>query len=110
MTAIKNNFKKWDATDFLDNEEIVVLYLEEAFASTDMRIINKALSNIVRAKSVTKMAKDIGVNRESLYKSLSENGNPSFSTMLKIIDNLGLRLQAVSAANDNDKKTAMKQA
>ncbi len=100
MKNIKTNFKKWDAAEFLDNEELVSLYLEESFASADICLINKALSNVVRARNMSKLARDIGVNRESLYKSLSPDGNPSFATMVKIMKNLGLRLQPVPA-NDN---------
>jgi probable addiction module antidote protein len=100
MKTTKPN--KWDAAEFLDNEELIAGYLEDAFASGDLRIINKTVSNVVRARNMTKLAKDIGVNRESLYKSLSEDGNPSFSTMLKIVDNLGLRLITIAKDPANE--------
>ena len=101
MIKINKKLNKLDAAEFLDNEELIAGYLEDAFSSGDLRLINKALSNVVRARNMTKLAQDIGVNRESLYKSLSEEGNPSFSTMLKIVDNLGLKLVPVMKENTN---------
>jgi probable addiction module antidote protein len=52
------------------------------------------LGDIARARGMTQLAKDTGMGRESLYKALSGEGNPSFATILKVVDALGLQLHA----------------
>ena len=52
---------------------------------------------IARAKGMTSVARECGVGRESLYKSLSANGNPELATVLKVLKALGLRLRAEPA-------------
>lgn len=66
-------------------------------APDDAAGIVRALSAMVRAKAVPQVARDSGLSRESLYKALSENGNPSFATMLKEARALGVRLHAEAA-------------
>ena len=66
-------------------------------AHDDAAGIVRALSAMVRAKGVPQVARDSGLSRESLYKALSENGNPSFATMLKEARALGVRLHAEAA-------------
>jgi len=58
----------------------------------DVSGIARAVGDIARAKGMTQVAKDAGLNRESLYRALSEEGNPSFSTILKVLRAIGLRL------------------
>jgi probable addiction module antidote protein len=59
--------------------------------------IARALGAIARVKGMSQVARDTGLSRESLYKALSENGNPSFSTVLKVALALGIRLRAEAA-------------
>jgi probable addiction module antidote protein len=61
--------------------------------------IARALGDIARAKGMSQVARDAGLSRESLYKALGENGNPSFATVLKVARALGLRLHAEAASN-----------
>lgn len=70
-------------------------WLEEA--PDDVSGIARALGDLARAKGMSKVALDSGLSRESLYKSLSENGNPSLATVLKVAKALGLRLHAAAA-------------
>ena len=84
----------WDAADYLETEEDVVLYLEAAFEDGDPRLIAAALGDIARAKGMTTVAAEAGLGRESLYKALSPDGNPEFATVLKVMRALGLRLHA----------------
>ena len=56
-----------------------------------------ALGDIARSKGMTHIARKTGLGRESLYKSLSSEGNPEFATVLKVIQVLGLRLRATPA-------------
>jgi len=68
-----------------------------AEAPDDTAGIARALGDIARAKGMSKVARDTGLSRESLYKALSETGNPSFDTILKVARALGLRLHAAAA-------------
>lgn len=70
-------------------------WLEEA--PDDASGIAEALGNIARAKGMTQVAKDAGLSRESLYRALSADGNPSFSTILKVARALGVKLHAAAA-------------
>jgi probable addiction module antidote protein len=70
-------------------------WLEEA--PDDGAGIARALGDIARAKGMAQVARDSGLSRESLYRALSENGNPSLSTVLKVAKALGVRLHAQAA-------------
>jgi probable addiction module antidote protein len=72
----------------------MVAYLEAALGDGDPGVISAALGDIARAKGMTQVAQEAGLGRESLYKALAINGNPGFSTILKVIRALGLRLHA----------------
>lgn len=76
-------------------------YLEACFeeAGDDAAFIAKALGNIARARGMTQLARDTGLAREGLYKALSENGNPEFATVMKVIKALGLKLHVEAAEN-----------
>ena len=74
----------------------MVAYLEAALEENDPGLIAAALGDIARAKGMTQIAKKTGLGRESLYKALSAEGNPEFSTVLKVIAALGLQLHTRS--------------
>jgi probable addiction module antidote protein len=63
----------------------------------DVAGIQRAIGDIARAKGMSQVARDSGLSRESLYKALSETGNPSLETVLKVAKALGLRLRARAA-------------
>ena len=90
MSAIK--LTKWDSASYLKDEEDIAAYLQACFeeAPDDAPFIAKALGTVARARGMTKLAKDAGMGRESLYKALSGEGNPSFSTVMKVVNALGL--------------------
>ena len=66
-------------------------------APDDAGGIVRALGDIARAKAMTQVAKDAGLSRESLYRALSVDGNPSFATILKVARVLGVKLHAEAA-------------
>ena len=90
----KTKTKKWDAADHLNTVEDMAAYLEAALEDGDPALFAAALGDVARAKGMTKIALDTGLGRESLYKSLSPNGNPEFATVLKVLQSLGLTLHA----------------
>jgi len=91
----KIKLRRWDAVEYLKTEEDMVAYLQACMdeAGDDAALIAAALGDIARAKGMTQLAKETGLGRESLYKALSGEGNPSFGTILKVIHALGLKLQ-----------------
>ena len=62
--------------------------------------IARALGDIARVKGMTQVARDAGLSRESLYRALSADGNPSLATVLKVIRALGLRLHAEAMVSE----------
>jgi probable addiction module antidote protein len=66
-------------------------------AADDSAGIARALGDVARAKGMSQIARDTGLSRESLYKALSENGNPSLDTVLRVAKAVGLRLRAAAA-------------
>jgi len=90
----------YDSAELLDSAEAVAAYLEAAFETDDPSFITHAFGVVARARGMTQIAKDAGLSRESLYRALGENGNPEFSTVLKVAKALGLRLAVVTADGD----------
>ncbi|MBZ9988622.1 putative addiction module antidote protein [Mesorhizobium sp. BH1-1-5] len=88
--AITNS--KWDAAKFLDTEDDIVAYLDAVMEEGDLSFLCKALGDVARSRGMTEIAKKTGMSRESLYKALSEKGNPSLSTVAAVLDAMGLRL------------------
>ena len=89
----------YDVAEQLRTPEEMAAYLNAwlSEASADVAGIARALGDIARAKGMSQVAREAGVSRESLYRALSEDGNPSFATILKIIKALGVRLHAEPA-------------
>ena len=89
----------YDVSEQLRTPEEMAAYLDGwlAEAPEDAAGIARALGDIARAKGMSQVACDAGLSRESLYKALSENGNPTFATVLKVAKALGLRLHAEAA-------------
>ncbi len=89
--------RKWDSAEYLQTEEDIALYLEACMeeAGDDSAFIAKALGTIARARGMTQLAKDTGLGRESLYKALSGENNPSLDTIVKVSHALGFRLAFV---------------
>lgn len=85
---------RWDSAEYLETEEDIQLYLEACMedAGDDPAFIVHALGVIARAKNMSQLARDTGLTREGLYKALSPEGNPTFSTVAKVAKALGLQI------------------
>jgi probable addiction module antidote protein len=94
MTKIRD----FDPAAYLETADEVQAYLEEAMATCDPVFIADALGVVSRARGMTDIARKSGLSRESLYRALSAEGNPEFSTVLKVLDALGLKLTLTKAA------------
>jgi probable addiction module antidote protein len=84
--------RPFDAADYLKTEEDMAAYLEAALDENDPAVVAAALGDIARAKGMTQVARDAGLGRESLYKSLSADGNPELATVMKVVSALGMSL------------------
>ena len=93
----KTKTKRWDAADYLKSNQDVVAYLEAALEDGDSRVVAAALGDIARARGMTRVARQAGLGRESLYKALSAGGNPELGTVLRVVRALGIKLHAVPA-------------
>jgi len=91
---IPEGFSRWDSAEILKTEEDFQLYLEACFQEDegDGALVRDALGVIARARGVSQLARDTGLSREGLYQALSAKGNPEFSTVMKVIKALGLKL------------------
>ena len=83
---------RYDVAEHLRTPEEMAAYLEACLEESngDASFVAKALGDIARAKGMTQVAKDAGLSRESLYKTLSGERNPGFDTILKVARALGL--------------------
>ncbi|EMB24135.1 addiction module antidote protein [Treponema denticola] len=85
---------EWDMADNIETAEDVLIYLSTALEEGEPADVINVIGAIARSKGMTQLAKQIGVSREALYNSLSEKGNPSFSTVFNILRSMGITLQA----------------
>jgi probable addiction module antidote protein len=81
---------EYDTAEFLDNEEIIAEYLAVAMEDPNPDVFIAALATVARARGMTQLAKDSGLSRESLYKTLAPGAKPRFETIVKITKALGV--------------------
>ena len=94
--STKTKTTTYNVSEHLRTPEEMAAYLDAWLeeAPEDAAGIARALGDIARAKGMSQVAKDAGLSRESLYRALSAEGNPSFATVLKVAKALGVRLHA----------------
>ena len=86
--------KRFDIVEFLDSEEAIQEYFRQVMADGDSAEIVQAIGHIARARGISKLSKDTGLGRESLYKTFAEGSKPRFDTILRVTRALGLPLFA----------------
>ena len=86
----------WDLAEEIETKEDVIgtleAVLELAIQENDPEFLFKVIGDIARSKGMAQIARELNLDRSSLYKSLSPTGNPSFFTIAKVLDNLGFQL------------------
>lgn len=90
MPKRAKSYHSWLIKKLSDQKE-AERYLKVAAADSPEMFL-KALRNVAEARRISKVAEDTGLNRESLYKALSEDGNPRLSTLDSVLDALGMYL------------------
>lgn len=95
-----NKYQRFDAADYLDDLDDVAGYLAIALEASadDPTAVPRALGVIARSQNMSELARRVGMSRDGLYKALSEEGNPTWSTLLKVTKALGLRFELHSVA------------
>lgn len=92
MTAV--NYDSYDPASALDSAEAIEVFMADAFETGNSAYIAKALGVVARAKGMTQIANKTGLSREQLYRSFSEQGNPTLKTTLVVMQALGLDMTA----------------
>jgi len=80
---------EYNATDYLETEEDIKEYLNASFKTGDSKLIARALGDVAKVKGMSKIAKSTKLDRSSLYNSLTKDGDPKLSTIIKLIKNFG---------------------
>lgn len=99
MGKTTEGFSRYDGADYLNDLGDAAAYLEAVFEeSGDPAMVAQALGTIARSGNLSELARRVGMSREGLYKALSADGNPSFATIVKVVNALGLRFRFESVA------------
>ena len=88
----------FDASDYLDSEEVIAEYLAVALQDPDPDAFLVAVSDVAKARGMTEVAANAGLGRESLYKALRPGAHPRFDTIRRLLIALGVRLEVVATA------------
>ena len=91
------NITAFDAADYLDNDVVIAEYLNAALEDENPNVFLQAIADVAKARGMTKLAKDTGLGRESLYKALAPGAKPRYDTLLKLVHALGIKLSATPA-------------
>ncbi len=92
MVKTEIDTKPYDSADYLKTPEAIAAYLEDVLAEKDPGLIAHAIGVAARAQGMSAIAKKTKLSRESLYRTLSADGNPELQTLIKVLSELGLRL------------------
>jgi len=93
---MNSKLRDFDIANYLDNNELIADYISEILENGDLDEFLSAMDDIARAKGMSKIAKETGLSRESLYKAFKAGSQPRFDTVLKILNSFGIKLQAVA--------------
>jgi len=92
-TTGKITFAKYDPADYINSKEDVIALIEVALEENDPDLLLSIIGDIARSKGMVQLANELNLNRRGLYKALAPDGNPSFKTIFKLLDLLGLRMR-----------------
>jgi len=94
MTKTTISSRSFDAAEYLNNEASIAAFVSDAMESGDPVILQNALNTAARARGMGQIADEAGLGRESLYKALRPGAKPQFSTVVKVLHALGVKLVA----------------
>jgi probable addiction module antidote protein len=85
----------FDASDYLNSDEVIAEYLTAALENPDPEAFLIAVRDVARVRGIAKVAADAGLGRESLYKALKPGARPRFDTVRRLLEALGVRLDVI---------------
>ena len=92
------NITPFDASEYLDSEEVIAEYLTAALENPDPDVFLMAVRDVAKARGITSVAAKAGVGRESLYKTLRPGAQPRFDTVRRLLGALGVKLNVLPPA------------
>jgi probable addiction module antidote protein len=84
--------KEFDASAYLDNDEVIAEYLTAALEDGNPDVFLAAVGNVAKARGMSEIAETTGLGRESLYKAFAPGAKPRYDTVLKVLQSLGVKL------------------
>jgi probable addiction module antidote protein len=96
MKKKKTTYKPFDAAVYLDNDAVIAEYLSAAAEDPNPEVFVAALGEVAKARGMAQIAKDAGLGRESLYKTLSAGAHPRFETINSVLHALGVKFAVVA--------------
>ena len=91
------NIAAFDAADYLDNDIVIAEYLNAALEDENPNVFLQAIADVAKARGMSKLAKDTGLGRESLYNALAPGAKTRYDTVLKLVRALGVELHTTPA-------------
>lgn len=101
-TKEKITFAKWDPAEVINTKGQAIAYLEAALEENDPDFLLSVVGDIARSKGMTQIARELKLDRKGLYTALAPDGNPSFKTVYKLFDILGLRIKLEQKSSKSD--------
>jgi probable addiction module antidote protein len=93
---MKTETKPYNPINFFQNNEEIIDYLNDAFMDEDPDMFIIALGHVAKHKGIAQLAADTGLNRESLYKTLSGKSKPKWATVQRILKALHVQLRVAA--------------
>jgi probable addiction module antidote protein len=104
---MKEEFTPLDIATLLEDDEAIEYFVKDAVEEGDPSYLIQAIGTAARAKGMSKVADETGLAREALYRSFSEDGNPSLKSTIAVLKSLGFALSIRSLAEIDAERRAM---
>lgn len=95
------NLSAFDASDYLEDDAVVAEYLNAALEDENPDVFLQAVADVAKARGMSKLARDTGLGRESLYKALAPGAKPRYETIIKLVRALGIELHTTPFPRGN---------
>lgn len=104
---MKKEAALFDVSAYLDSEEMIAAYLSSVIEDNDWDLLIQAIGHVAKARGMSKIAEESGLGRESLYKSFSQNSQPRFETVMKVLGAMHIKIH-LSAETQQTKRRSKK--